>query len=358
MKPLELTKNIFCCSGEVSAEEAPTPQRKKNKAVSFKDSSLDSSFASSITLGSVDTDDDNDERSQATTTTTTTNTPTTNQTTPTGVLKKKEPTPQKKPANPPTSPTSNNDLADLFSQITMVDDEKKQPKKAATKVVSNFLHVSYPYKINVWNDHKMNQKCSVQVHLESGTLASEYKPRLEMRGSKQFLCLSHILSPAFLNDEIYEATAGELIADPKERNLMCHSHSAEIKIMREKYNRDTLGNEEDEEDRPVAALMEVELPFVCDDIFDDSIVPYENTGYNFKSLELDVDVDDYDDVRLVDDNMDDAGDDENYNEDNEMDIIFIFSIVLVKREKQAVITKTTPKKVVVRGKKFSRKSRK
>ena len=49
---------------------------------------------------------------------------------------------------------------------------------------------------------------------------------------------------------------------------------------------------------------------------------------------------------------------ENYNEDNEMDIIFIFSIVLVKREKQAVITKTTPKKVVVRGKKFSRKSRK
>ena len=35
---LALTKNIFCCSGEVSAEEATlSPQRKKSKVISFLD---------------------------------------------------------------------------------------------------------------------------------------------------------------------------------------------------------------------------------------------------------------------------------------------------------------------------------
>ena len=53
-----------------------------------------------------------------------------------------------------------------------------------------------------------------KIYSESGTLASEYKPRIEMRGSKQVLCLSHIILSTFLNDEIYEVTVGELTEDP------------------------------------------------------------------------------------------------------------------------------------------------
>ena len=209
----------------------------------------------------------------------------------------------------------------------------------------------------------MNQKCCVQIHLESGSLASEYTPKLEMRGSKQFLCLSHILSPAFLNDEIFEATAGELISDQAERTIMCHSHSGEVKKMRERYNRDTLGNEVDEEDRPVAALMEVELPFICDDIFDTSLVPYPNTGFNFRSLELDVEMSDYEAVEVFGYHGMDEDDDDDHgsscyekHRQREMDVILIFSIVLVRKEKHAVINKSTPKKKALRGKKFSRKS--
>ena len=97
---------------------------------------------------------------------------------------------------------------------------------------------------------------------------------------------------------------------------------------------------------PVAVLMKIELPFICDDIFDDSLVPYPNTGYNFKSLELDVDVNDYEELEVL--NEEDV--------DNELEIIFIFSIVLVSKEKKAVINKSTPKKKAVRDKKYARKS--
>ena len=138
---------------------------------------------------------------------------------------------------------------------------------------------------------------------------------------------------------------------------MCHSHLAEVKIRREKYNRYALGNEEEEEDRLVAALMEVELPFVCDGIFDNTLVPYPNTGFHSMSLELDVDIDDYDDVWIVGENMADAGDDEDYDGENEMDIIFIFSNVLRRRGKQAMINKTSPKIMTVWSKNFSRKYR-
>ena len=231
-------------------------------------------------------------------------------------------------------------------------DLKKPPSKK-TAAAHNFLLSSYLHKINVWKDNKMNNKCCVQIHLGSGTLASEFKPRLEMKGQKQFLCLDHIVSPAFLNNEIFEATAGDLIQDEEERTLMCHSHSGKVKAMREKYTRDTLGNEEDEEDKPVAAFMEIELPFVCDDIFDDSLVPYPNTGYNFRSLELDVDVDDFDEIELID--VMDA-DKQNEISENEMDVIFIFSIVLVNKVKNIVSGKTTTKKKALRGKKFSRKA--
>jgi len=72
-----------------------------------------------------------------------------------------------------------------------------------------------------------------------------------------------------------------------------------------------------------------------------------NTGYNFKSLEVDVDVNDYEELQVM-------GDDDDVEE--EVYIIFIFSIVLVSKEKKVVINKSTPKKKAVRGKKYARKS--
>ena len=95
--------------------------------------------------------------------------------------------------------------------------------------------------------------------------------------------------------------------------------------------------------------MEIELPFVCDDIFNNLLVPYSNIEFNFKCLELDINIDDYDDLQIIDENIVDAGDDEGYDGENKMDIICIFSIVLVRREKQAVVNKTIPKKMAVRG---------
>ena len=127
--------------------------------------------------------------------------------------------------------------------------------------------------------------------------------------------------------------------------------------MREKYTTDTLGNEEDKEDKPVAAFMQIELPFVCDDIFDDLLVQYPNTGYNFRSLELELDVDDFDEIELFDDMMNQNVDKNDFGE-NEMDVIFIFSIVLVNKVKNIVSGKTTTKKKALRGKKFSRKANK
>ena len=96
--------------------------------------------------------------------------------------------------------------------------------------------------------------------------------------------------------------------------------------------------------------MEVELSFLSDDFFDNSLVPYPNTGVYSKSLELDIDIDDYDDVQIVDENMVDTGDDGDYDGENDMNAIFISSIVLVRRGKEAaVVNKITPKKMAVRA---------
>ena len=55
--------------------------------------------------------------------------------------------------------------------------------------------------------------------------------------------------------------------DVGELTLMSQSHSELVKNMKDKYDRDTTGTEEDDEDIPVAALMEIELPFFCDNVF-------------------------------------------------------------------------------------------
>ena len=67
-----------------------------------------------------------------------------------------------------------------------------------------------------------------------------------------------------------------------------------------------------------------------------------------------MDVNDFDKIELIDDM--DA--DKNDIGENEMDSIFIFSIVLVSKVKNAVLGKMTPKKKALRGKKFSRKANK
>ena len=48
------------------------------------------------------------------------------------------------------------------------------------------------------------------------------------------------------------------------------------------------------EDDNLAALMEIELPFIQDGISDNSLMLYQNSGCKCKPLELDVDVDDFD----------------------------------------------------------------
>ena len=57
---------------------------------------------------------------------------------------------------------------------------------------------------------------------------------------------------------------------------------------------------------------------------------YPNTGYKFKSLELDVDTDDFEHIEIAEDAAL-CGQAEAFDEENEMDVIFIFSIVLVKK---------------------------
>ena len=127
--------------------------------------------------------------------------------------------------------------------------------------------------------------------------------------------------------------------------------------MKYKYDRDTTGTEEDDEDIPVAALMEIELPFFCDNVF--KLTPeqrYPNTGWNYKCLPLEVDLDDIEEI--VDDEDDggaEDGEDEAYDDVN--DTIFLFSAILVSKDKQPVRMQATPKKQLARGRVYSRKSR-
>ena len=249
-----------------------------------------------------------------------------------------------------------------MSSIDMSSAKHKLSKTTKPKPKSDFLKTVYAHKINTWKDKRMNDKCSFQVHLGSGTLAGEYKPGLETRGNKQYFCLKHVYSPTFLDDEIFDATAGPLIPNAEERTVMCQSHAEKVKEMRLQYNRDTLGTEACDE-QPVAAYMEVEVPWICDNIFDLSVTRYPGTGYLFKSLPLEEDQDDIDkieDVDAVEDHVEEEDGKEkkeDEEDDDGGDSIFIFSMILVRKEKHVVHINTTPKKkTVVKGQKFARKS--
>ena len=129
---------------------------------------------------------------------------------------------------------------------------------------------------------------------------------------------------------------------------MCHSHSVEVRKIREQYCRDTLGNEEELEDMNVAALMKIELPFICNDIYDKALVKYPSTGSRFCSLELEAEEDNVGNMEFYQGAQ--------VDQDDESEIILIFSVVLVSREKHKDMAKgETNKKLLLRGKRFSRK---
>ena len=112
-----------------------------------------------------------------------------------------------------------------------------------------------------------NDLVTVEIHLPSASIPDDY--HLELKTAKnggtavQYLRVNHRLTSAFVDMENFDLQIGDFVSHIKDASIMSKSRKAAIKNLRMKF-----AEKYDLEKRYVNMVMDVELPFVCEDIFD------------------------------------------------------------------------------------------
>ena len=187
------------------------------------------------------------------------------------------------------------DLTEQMSKNYIDEKKKKKSLGSSTKVpvLDRFQKLDLPHLLYTWKDSKRVDIVSLEIHLPSATIPSEYHMELEIKGGKQYFILKHTLSPAFIDQDAFEAS---LVEGKEEeaaehggidetaflKDLASHSlaRSDHINQLKKEYAEST-----DVLKEYSKMKMKLELPFICEDIFDveEYHGRYENTGHHFKT---------------------------------------------------------------------------
>ena len=130
---------------------------------------------------------------------------------------------------------------------------------------------------------RMNRMCCIEFHLPSAIDSEEYTLELKVSKDKkkQCLVLKHQISPLFLSAKVFNA---QLDTNPEGNVLRKHARQECITTLRAKHS-----DPNDDANTTINTVMQIALPFVCDNIFDKDLVPYPGTFYKFKCLKFDED---------------------------------------------------------------------
>ena len=189
-------------------------------------------------------------------------------------------------------------LTDMMSKSLKLSEKKKKKEVFS----DDYQKLNLPHLIYTWKDSKRVDMVSLEIHLPSATIPDEYHMQLELKGGKHFFVLKHTLSPAFIDQEAFEAS---LLEDQVSSNQNEEDDDVEnldgleptpeflkdmasVSLARSDHIKDLKDNFSESTDirKEFSMLkMRLELPFFCEDIFDveEYHGRYNNTGHSFKT---------------------------------------------------------------------------
>ena len=182
---------------------------------------------------------------------------------------------QQDSSTPPEEPN----IQDMMTNMK-VSGGKKIKLKRRTKEPWRAI---FPHLCYTWQDENLNDMCTVEVHLPSASVASEFHLELEVKKDSphQFLIMKHRVSDIFLQQEAFEHFIDDCVDGVKDAASMSQARENCINAVKHKYS-----DAHDIEEKFCNMVMEVQLPFHCEDIFslDDYQGNYPNTESKFRQF--------------------------------------------------------------------------
>ena len=158
--------------------------------------------------------------------------------------------------------------------------------KALKKKASNHpIPMTLPFLHYQWKDFKRTDLTTIEIHLPAATVPSEFHMQLVEKNGAQFFVLTHTLSSVFLDQNTFEDEFSDkptYLTDTqwgKDCASWAIAREDEIKKMKKRHC-DAI----DAKKEFAKLRMEVELPFLCEDIFDIENYhgKYTHAGTKFK----------------------------------------------------------------------------
>ena len=142
----------------------------------------------------------------------------------------------------------------------------------------------FPFMVYTWQDVRDNELCTVEVHMPSASISTEFHLQLEQENSSdvnspQSLLIKYRVGASFFYEEAFDTYISDSVENVKDASAMVRARHNKIRDLKEKFS-----DEIDVQNRHCNMTMTVKLPFVCEDIFDihDYNGQYQNTGKTFR----------------------------------------------------------------------------
>ena len=206
--------------------------------------------------------------------------------------------------------------------------KKEEVKTPAHAKGSKVWEAIFPSIIYTWQDVNDNNLCTVEVHMPSGSISSDFHLELEQDEScpnePQVLLIRYRVGACFFHEEAFDTFITDVVQNVRDASSMSLARHNKIKALKQKYS-----DKYDIANRHCQMEMRVQLPFLCEDIFstDDYHGKYENAGSSFRIFN---------------------------SEDDEQEIVTTHVLIVTllnKRRKKPedVLTRNTPQTVKKRG---------
>ena len=182
-----------------------------------------------------------------------------------------------------TGEEDNRELIDIFRRNMSL---KKKPGVKAKGMRNKPIPMSLPHIQYEWKDVKRTVMTTIEIHLPAATVPSEIEMRIVQKKGKQVFELIHTLSTVLLDQRTFEETYSGRPITISERDWLkdfssCSMAREEaIKKLTKKHC-----HAKDSKKEFARLKMEIELPFLCEDIFDIENYhgTYTHAGTKFKT---------------------------------------------------------------------------
>lgn len=153
--------------------------------------------------------------------------------------------------------------------------------KAKKKVREQVWEGKFPFMVYTWQDVQDNNLCTVEVHMPSASISSEFHLELETHddGKSQSLLIKYRVGASFFDEEAFDTFISDFVENIKDASAMSRARHNRIQQLREKFSDDY-----DITNKYCNMMMQIKLPFLCEDIFNihDYHGQYKNTGKTFR----------------------------------------------------------------------------